>query len=559
MGPEERDPLQSPVLQHLSPLIIQSSGLRLPVALGMSERKKARKRAKIKRWLRSWVFTPLGNVRIKLINKVERKRRSIPDWDLKRIVSGALTDRYPCRFFRDRNDLQASSPRKRFPLETDYPHDPRGSWRGDDHCVLKIMNPDMSNSSSEDEKSDELGPISVFEVDRNVYELSALGAMTPDLPAELSGEEKESGKSGSVLAESDTGMAVEELAPQLPDLYYTHQPDPPLCCLITSALRDCSPPVLFDNGICSCADSSQSIEPVSQPTPSSDMSRSSINKAQPRMTTTEFLIRQIQRKRDAIVNNRYRYISPFAPLQPRPLIIRKKCNATPANTQNDALSPIPVGTSHDVTAPVQHPPYSLRRKILHGPLPPLPSSTPTSHQATTSSTPRSSHSPTTGGLPQYPDRPTSMCGGCLVGRHRALHSHPYHRCDNSLQFGNPPLPYPLSPRELTRLPPDVDGFPTSLVAGPQCRHCSTRRSGIVSPPVLIGPRVLNRNRVSLSFSDTALDSPWAGHVGSMGFYATSTEDLPLSIESDRVDESAGSSGFEICLIAGSTAQTRRYR
>jgi hypothetical protein len=35
---------------------------------------------KIKRWLRSWVFTPLGNVKIKLINKVERKRRSIPDY-----------------------------------------------------------------------------------------------------------------------------------------------------------------------------------------------------------------------------------------------------------------------------------------------------------------------------------------------------------------------------------------------------------------------------------------------------------------------------------------------
>ncbi|OQE24979.1 hypothetical protein PENFLA_c009G00504 [Penicillium flavigenum] len=525
----------------------------------MAEKKKGRKRSKIKRWLRSWVFTPLGNVKIKLINKVERKRRSIPDWDLKRIVSGALTDRYPCRFFRDRNDRQASSLGKRFSLETDYPHDPRGSWRGDEHCVLRIMNPDMPVSSSEDGKSGELGPISVFQVNRNVYELSALGAMSPDLPAELNGEEKQCGQSHCVLAESDVGMvdlSVEELVPQLPALYFIYQPDPPLCCLITSALRDRSAPVLFENGICSYAHSSHGDEPVVQHIPSSDMPRSSIKRAQPRMTTTEFLIWQTQRKGDDIVNNRY--ISPFAPLQRRPLITRRKCNVT-ANTRNDTLSSIPLETSHGVTAPVQHPPYSLRRKILNGPLPPLPSSTSSSNQATTSSTPRSSPSPAADDLPHYPDRPTSMCGGCLAGRHRALHSHPYYHGDNSPQFGNPPLPYPLSPRELSRLVIDVDGFPASLRSGPQCRHCSTRRSGLVSPPVLVGPRTLNRNRVSLSFSDTAPGSPLAGPVGDNSFYATSAEALPLVIDSDRIDESGGSSGLEMCLIAGSAAQTRRYR
>ncbi|KAJ6185410.1 hypothetical protein N7519_006711 [Penicillium mononematosum] len=501
----------------------------------MAEKKKGRKRSKIKRWLRSWVFTPLGNVKIKLINKVERKRRSIPDWDFKRIVSGALTDRYPCRFFRGRNDRQASSPGKSVSPETDYPHNPGGSWRGDEHCVLRIMNPDMSVSSSEDGKSGELGPISVFQVDRNVYELSALEAMSPDLPAELSGEEKQRGQSHSVLAESDVGMvnlSVEELAPLLPALYFIHQPDPPLCCLITAALRDCSSPVLFENGICSYAHSSHGIEPVIQHIPSSDMPRSSIKRAQPRMTATEFLIRQTQRKGDAIVNNRY--ISPFAPLR-QPLITRKKCNVI-AIKRNDAL---------------------LRRKILNGPLPPLSSSTSCSNQATTSSTPRSSPSPAIDDLPQYPDRPTSMCGGCLAGRHRALHSHPYYRGDNSAQFGNPPLPYPLSPRELSRLEIDVDGFPTSLRAGPQCRHCSTRRSGLISPPVLVGPRALNR--VSSSFSDTAPGSPLAGPVGDNSLYATSAGDLTLVIDTDRIYESVGSSGLEMCLIAGSAAQKRRYR
>jgi hypothetical protein len=311
--------------------------------------------------------------------------------------------------------------------------------------VLRIMNPDMSVSSSEDGKFEQLGPISVFEADKNVYELSALGAMSRDSPAELSGEEKQCGQSHAVLTESDVGMvnlSGEGLAPQLPALYFIHQPDPPLCCLITSALRDCSSPVLFENGLCSYAHSSHGIEPAVQHIPLSDMPRSSIKRAQPRMTTTDFLIRQTQRKGDTIVNNRY--ILPFAPLQRRPFTTRKKCNVT-TNTRNDALSPIPLEASHDVAAPVQYPPYSLRRKILNGPLPPLPSSTPSSNQATTSSTPRSSPSPAIDDLPQYSDRPTSMCGGCLAGRHRALHSHPYYHGDNGPQFGNPPLPYPLSP------------------------------------------------------------------------------------------------------------------
>ncbi|KAJ5462675.1 hypothetical protein N7475_007619 [Penicillium sp. IBT 31633x] len=84
--------------------------LRDPVALDMSEQRKPRKRSKFKRWLRSWVFMPLGNVKIKLINKVERKRyQSISDSELKRIVFDALTDRYPTRYFRHRSNASSSS------------------------------------------------------------------------------------------------------------------------------------------------------------------------------------------------------------------------------------------------------------------------------------------------------------------------------------------------------------------------------------------------------------------------------------------------------------------
>ncbi|KGO48857.1 hypothetical protein PEX1_038990 [Penicillium expansum] len=362
----------------------------------MSERKKTRKRSKIKRWLRSWVFTPLGNVRIKLINKVERKRRSISDCELNRIVSGALTDRYPSRFFRDRND-HTSIPVRRSLLENEFDislvdlvepipdqsgnpqqrssrldlgvgndplvdggelavptaqpksHDTRGSWRGDERSVLRIMNPDVSELSSEDEKAEESGAISVIEVNRNVYELSALGEMSPDLPTELSGEEKQSRQSCPILVESDFHMAnplvIAELAPQLPDLYFIHQPDPPLCCLIISTLQDSSSPVLFEGGVCSGEHSSHGPKPVIQ-RPLSDMS---IKRANPQMNTMEFLIRQTQRKRNAIVKNRY--ISPFVPLQPRPLRVRKSCDITPTNTQNDVLSPIPAETSRDVTAP----------------------------------------------------------------------------------------------------------------------------------------------------------------------------------------------------------------
>jgi hypothetical protein len=47
-------------------------------------------------------------------------------------------------------------------------------------------------------------------------------------------------------------------------LYFIHQPDPPLCCLITSALRDSNSSVLFENGICFCEHSSHSTQPISR-------------------------------------------------------------------------------------------------------------------------------------------------------------------------------------------------------------------------------------------------------------------------------------------------------
>ncbi|KAJ5365889.1 hypothetical protein N7517_008775 [Penicillium concentricum] len=591
----------------------------------MSERKK-RKWIKVKRWLRSWVFTPLGNVRIKLINKIERKRcRIVPDSEISRIVFDALNDRYPSRFFRHRSDSPVSSPRRRSvfsdkdnkmlddwimspPAESPrqqsskldmdaangslldrvalaeatkprYP-DPRGSWPGDGHSVLRIMNPDLSVLNSDDGKSEKSDPVSVFEVHRNMYELSAVREMSPAIPAELS-EGTQTEKFRSAFADFNFGMAnlpvIDDSPPQLPDLYFARHPDPRLCCLITSALRDCTSPILFENGICSCAEPPQSVNPVFQRSPSSDISRFSIRKAKARASTAEVIIRHTYNKRSFILNN---WQIPSDVIT-RPLIIRKACSVILNKTRNDALLPIPEETTHDVTSPVHHRPYSLSRKIQHGPLPPLPPATSTSHLPGTSPTFSSAAKPSSrrpgisstthsfpaaasSDVPQYPDRPTSMCGDCLAGRHRALHSHPYHhRGDNSPHLGTPSLPYPPSPREANRLQNRGDSLPSSLRSGPQCRHCKTRRSGTMSPTELVSPRSLHGsralNRVSISFSDIAPDSSWAGPVGHMGFYAPSEEDFPLRIETDLTDENVDPSGWEMCLSAGSAAQNRRYR
>ncbi|KAJ5512148.1 hypothetical protein N7463_001700 [Penicillium fimorum] len=622
---QERQSLQHPAPKHPSLLIIPNSELRSPVALSMSERKKARKRLKVKRWLRSWVFTPLGNVRIKLIKKIERKRcRIVPDSEINRIFFDALNDQYPSRFFRHRSDSQVSSPRRRSvfsdkdnkmlgdwlmstppecsrqssskrdmnmdngPLvdkgalaeatKPKYP-DPRGSWRGDDHSALRIMNPDLSVLSSDSEKS-ESNPVSVFEIHRNVYELSAIREMSSAIPAELSGE-TQTEQFRSSFANFGFGMAnisaIKDLPPQLPDLYFAQHRNPRLCCLITSALRNCSPPVLFENGICSCSDSPQKVDPVIPYTHSSDMSRSSIRKAKARVSTAEVLIRHTYNKRNSTLNNWHIPSN----IIPRPLKIRKACSVIPHNTQNDALLSIPEDTAHDVATPLHRRPYSLSRKIQHGPLPPLPPETSTSHLPSTLSTPslsaakpssqppgissttHSSSVAASSDILQYPGRPTSMCSGCLAGRHRALYSHPYHhRGDNSPHLGNP-LPYQPSPREPTSHPIRGDSLPSSLRPGSQCRHCRTRRSGIISPAELVSPRSLHGsralNRVSISFSDIAPDSPWAGPVGHMGFYAPSAEDLPLRVETDLIDENVDPSGWGVCLSAGSAAQNRRYR
>ena len=79
--------------------------------------------------------------------------------------------------------------------------------------------------------------------------------------------------------------------------------------------------------------------------------------------------------------------------------------------------------------------------------------------------------------------------------------------------------------------------------------------------MLVGPwpRSQVLNRVSASFSDFVPDSPGAGPVGPTGSYAMSEDDMPSHGESSPIDESIDSAGLEMCLIAGSRAQRRRYR
>lgn len=470
--------------------------LRDPVALDMSEQRKPRKRSKFKRWLRSWVFMPLGNVKIKLINKVERKRyQSISDSELKRIVFDALTDRYPTRYFRHRSNASSSSRtslfsneyilsvvdlgipnspkrKKRQPersvgrrkenfhcmanrrqkvtlaVATLQPHqhiDPRRSWRGElnGSSVLRVMNPDLPSYPVSEEKGLETSNINfTFGSKRIAYELPVIVVTDPDLHSELISEKKvieHPGITGRV-----SRLVIGDVAPQIPGLYFIDRPDPPLSCLITQALRTSSSSVLSEPGICSCSSTVHSPNTknqyISQMTTA--MSQSSITHGQLPKSAKGNATNRVHRKRNAFQINRAK--GSEAGVQPPPSTICKDGTAFLEKINNSPLPALPVDASHD--APVPAPlPYNLHYKLQHGALPALPSLVSTDSPGIASTCVSSYEPETPIDIPPDGDRSPPLYRGWreTQAKRRALHSHPYQPSGTtSLETETSLLPYP---------------------------------------------------------------------------------------------------------------------
>jgi hypothetical protein len=505
-----------------------------------------RRRFLAKRWLRSWVFTPLGNVKIKLINKIERKRyRSVPDTELKRMVRDALTDRYPIRHFRDCSRLGTLSSgrtsmisdeynlsvlelglvfpkrKERLPdrsfrwgkaschgakpvkaitlavatVQPQYQCDRRSSWRGDVNVpsVLRVLNPDSPPSSSKEDI--EKSPlISISEIESIPDEPPVLVLTTPDSPQpQFSNEETQSEQPETILLpgiERPSRPVVADLnsAPRLPELDFIDRPDVPLCCSITQALRYCNSPILSERGICSCS--------TSVPDPHSTDLHSDLSHLLSTLATnnrelpdifTEHSLNRRHRKRDAFLWQQPQLAK--AASWPQPLKICKNGNSLRDKIRNGPLPSLPVSVHQrqdvDATSPTAQP-YSLRYKVQHGSLPPLPH--PNSHftelscflsSSSCSSEAGPSHEPGTPSdlksrdwtssdlaSPVYP--PSSLCLS-WVETQSEINVQSTHASigSGSRQTTSLSLPHPMPPEEPTQHRHAIEDLPVSLRAGPQ--------------------------------------------------------------------------------------------
>ncbi|KAJ5563019.1 hypothetical protein N7461_001780 [Penicillium sp. DV-2018c] len=372
-----------------------------------------RRRSVAKRWLRSWVFTPLGNVKIKLINKIERKRyRSIPDAELKKMVLDALTDHYPNRRFRNDSragtlssgrtsiindvynlsvlELGLMSPgrKDRLPersfrwgkgicprtkqvkavtlaVATVQPQDGRSSWgRGVNEPVLRVLNPDWPSSGSEGSVENP-SLILASKTESSPVELPVIALTTPDAQQpHLSNEDAlfaqpETILSSGVDRSSRPVVAAVDAVPRLPDLYFVSRPTMPLCCSITQTLRYSNSAMLFEQGVCSCSTSL----PADISSDLCDLlSTFTINNRELPDSPTKDSPSRRHRTRDAS--------------WPQPLKISKSQDCLRDKIQNGPLPPLPARPHHqhherDAASPTAQP-YNLRYKVQHGSLPPLP-------------------------------------------------------------------------------------------------------------------------------------------------------------------------------------------
>jgi hypothetical protein len=278
----------------------------------------------------------------------------------------------------------------------------------------------------------------------------------------------------------------DDVVPQVPDLYFIDRPDPPLCCLITSDLRNSNSSILKDDDLCSCS-STIPTDPMAELV----VSRETIAKDQ--VITEETIIAKGKHpqsgdgiieltygKRNALL---YRKAAGTEHLAPLPLTIRKKNNAI-LGTRQDA--PLPLTEAFGEPAK----PYNLRNKLLYGELPPIPLSSllglwenQVTHQPMTVHVSASVSALSRTNAPQTQQK--ILCSSCrdIRERRKALNSHPTQDRHQPGEQGPVPTEKSFNPNDL----------PSPLRAGPRCTHCRNTWSGMVSTPALLSLQISTRD------------------------------------------------------------------
>ncbi|KAJ5146454.1 uncharacterized protein N7515_001018 [Penicillium bovifimosum] len=540
-----------------------------------------RRRSVAKRWLRSWVFTPLGSVKIKLINKIERKRyRSVPDTELKRMVLDALIDRYPTRHFRDHsrvgtlssgrtsmiNDeynlsvlelgLMSRERKARFPdrsfrwekgtchrakqvkavtlaVATVQPHqrDRRSSWRGElnEPSKLRVLNPDLPPSSSEEVEHSSLS--STSETESFPVELPVIVLTTPDSPQQHFSndsqfEQPETISSSGVDLSSRPVIAELDAAPRLPDLDFIDRPTMPLCCSITQALRYSKSSIHFEQGVCSCSTSVQ-------------LDTSDLCQLLSTFTNNHELP-------DSVTEDSSRKHTTRDESWPQPLKISKSQDCLRDKLRNGPLPPLPVSVDQhhdaDATSPTVRP-YSLRYKVKHGSLPPLPR--PDSHFTELSHLMSSPscysevgtvhESGTPSDLPSRERTSSGLASSLSLSWENS-------QSENNVQSTSSSLSHQLSTEDDTQHDHAIEDLPASLRAGPQWSQW--QQDTVSELPNLVSSPFVDHPPTPVG------DSLWsAGSLENLLATSIGGYDAPIEPLVDVV----------LCFGAGAAAKTRRRR
>jgi hypothetical protein len=372
--------------------------------------------------------------------------------------------------------------------------DPRGNWRAANASALRVMNPDLltSTDSSSDSSSESLsahsgsvGPTptlladsssenendgsecSTIDSDETIDEQPTMSISSPDCgthegsdeefgysdadsmygPSALSmsaSSESSSKRTGAERSSKSfrtgvnwvSGPLSDCVVPHLPALYFIDRPDPSLCCLVTSALRELDPSILENGGLWSCSNTSRAHL----------VAECGIAFAEDKPhSSTDDTVYRARRNRNAFL---YRKAIGTEHLLPLPLKINKEKNESQLTQESISTS---VSASSAASAA-------------------------SSISASTSPNPS-------------PTRQNSLCVSCrdIRGRRRALAIHPFHPIQDTHKSDQHPVP-----EERTR-PFNPNNLPSPLRAGPRCTHCRNTWSGMISTPDLLTPQLSTRS------------------------------------------------------------------